>query len=297
MVLCSGTVNSLAFLLTDGKTDMTIHETAAAEMALQNLYRQAGEGRAPKLPAYLESMESCDYPTDEQRQAAEVMASNLRSFMNSSIGNIFRQDDNLTISNNICGVDLKLVKQASPKLLKFYLTFISLKYSQKAFFKSDRPARVLLDEMHIFIDSAPKETGRLAKELTRMGRKDFASSDLVTQGLSELKALDNEVVAGATLRSLLYRQEDHYEMAKILNIPSGPLSRWKNYPSTDKLDWRPGLRSVHNRYYDLFLTFPKIILDITSTQAVDMALKEQIQAETTDVFERVERLRRLRSAN
>lgn len=297
MVLCSGTVNSLAFLLTDGQTNMTIHETAAAELALQNLYRQEEQGRAPKLPDYLDSMENSHYPTDAQRIAAEAMASNLRSFLNSSIGNIFKQDDNLTISDNICGVDLKLVKKASPKLLKFYLTFISLKYSQKAFFKSDKPARVLLDEMHTFIDSAPEETGRLVKELTRMGRKDFASSDLVTQGLPELKALDNEVVAGATLRSLLYRQEDHKEMAKILNIPSGPLNRWQNYPSTDQLNWRPGLRSVHNRYYDLYLTFPEIILDITSTQPVDMALKEQIQAETTDIFERVERLRHLRSAN
>jgi hypothetical protein len=297
MVLCSGTVNSMAFLLTDGQTHLSIHETAAAEMALQDLYRQEGEGAAPKLPAYLESMENCHYPTDEQRRAADGMASNLRSFLNSSIGNIFKEDDNLTISDNICGVDLKLVKQVSPKLLKFYLTFISLKYSQKAFFKSDKPARVLLDELHIFIEYAPKETGRLAKELTRMGRKDFASSDLVTQGLDELKTLDNEVVAGATLRSLLYRQENHEEIAKLLNIPASPLNRWKNYPPTDKLNWRPGLRSVHNRYYDLYLTFPEIILDITSTKPVDMALKEQIQAETTDIFERVELLRRLRSAN
>lgn len=297
MLLCSGTVNSLAFLLTDGRTDLTIHETAAAELALQNLYSGKQEGTAPKMPEYLESIEQSEYPTEEQKRAADSISSNLRSFLSSSIGQIFKKDDNLTISDNICGIDLKLVKQTSAKLLKFYLVFISLKYSQKAFFKSDKPARVLLDELHIFIDSAPDETGRLVKELTRMGRKDFASSDLVTQGLYELKTLDNEVVTGATLRSLLYRKENHREMGEILEIPETPLAKWQAYPSTDNIDWRPGLRFVHDKYYDLYLTFPEVILDITSTQAKDMALKEQIQKKTPDVFERVKELRRLRFSN
>jgi hypothetical protein len=301
VTLLSGTVNSLAFLLTGGKTDLSKispHLQPAAEKALKSLYYVKNpKGDAPLLPDLLTALEKSDYASQEQADAAKFMGANLHSFLDSAVGRVFTRPDNLTLSKGICGVDLKPVEKASSELLKFYLTFISLKFSQLAFFSSDSPARVLMDELHKFVAVAPEIVGKLIIELSRMGRKDFASIDLVTQGLAEIRHIDPEVIDGSTLRSLLYRPGNWDEIGNILEVPTTPLSVWRSYPNPEKnnLNWRPGLRSIHGRYYDLLLKFPELVLDIATTSPNDLALKRKIQERIdNDVFERVNELRKMR---
>jgi hypothetical protein len=190
------------------------------------------------------------------------------------------------LSEGITGVDLKDIDRASPKLLKFYLVFLALRFNNLAFARRN-PARVLLDEMHKFVHVAPEIIGQLISELARMGRKDAAAIDIVTQGISEIDVIEAEVINSMPLRSLLYRPDEHEEIAKRIAMPAGPLRVWRDFPYPMELPWRPALRSVAQQYYNLHLTFPTILRDFADSGPRDLDLKDEIGARTTDVFERL----------
>jgi len=291
--LAGGTVNALAFLLTDGKTDLPIHYAAAAQGALQMLYASPPPGvEAPTLLDLLEELTVSfkELESEPQRIAAKDMMQNLGSFLETTEGRIFARQDNLILSEGITGVDLKEVDRASPKLLKFYLVFLALRFNNLAFARRN-PARVLLDEMHKFVDLAPEVMGRLISEIARMGRKDAAAIDLVTQGIREIDIIEDEVLNSMPLRTLLYRPDGWDDIAKRISMSQGALAKWKNYPYPMALDWRPAMRSVGNEYYDLHLTFPNILLDLAATSPTDLDLKDAIGASTTDPFERLRQFR------
>jgi hypothetical protein len=296
-VLAGGTVNSLAFLLTDGRTELSVHQQAAAQAALQLLYSAPKVGQhAPLLPDFYGEIEQLarDIDNAEQRDACRTMAANLHSFMETTEGRIFTRPDNLTLSEGITGVDLKEVDRASPKLLKFYLVFLALRFNHLAFARRT-PARVLLDEIHKFVAVAPEVIGRLVSELARMGRKDAAAIDIVTQGTREIDAIEAEVINSMPLRSLLYRSDEWDEIAQRINMPPGPLQLWKDFPYPINLPWRPALRSVGPRYYHCHLTFPHLILDLAASGPQDLDLKDEIGARVHDPLERLTLFRERRA--
>lgn len=287
--LAGGTVNALSFLLTDGKTELPVHHAAAAQSALQLLYAAPPEGKeAPTLADLLQELEtsSKELESEPQRKAAHEMTQNLSSFLETTEGRIFARPDNLVLSDGITGVDLKEVDRASPKLLKFYLVFLALRFNHLAFARRN-PARVLLDEMHKFVAIAPDVIGKLISELARMGRKDAAAIDLVTQGVAEIDIIEQEVLNSMPLRTLLYRSDGWDTIAGRIAMPAGPLDIWKRYPYPLNLDWRPAIKSVGQDYYNLHLTFPKILLDLSATGPTDLDLKDQIGATVSDPLERL----------
>ena len=293
--LAGGTVNALSFLLTDGKTDLPIHHSAAAQSALQMLYAVGANGKAaPTLADLLVELENStsELESEPQRAAAREMAQNLNSFLETTEGRIFSRDDNLVLSEGITGVDLKEVDRASPKLLKFYLVFLALRFNHLAFARRN-PARVLLDEMHKFVAIAPDVVGKLISELARMGRKDAAAIDLVTQGVAEIDIIEAEVLNSMPLRTLLYRTDGWDAIANRIAMPSGALALWKSYPYPLNLDWRPAIQCVGQHYYNLHLTFPDLLLDLAATSPEDLDLKDRIGA---DVSAPLERLRLFRYA-
>lgn len=289
-VLAGGTVNSLAFLLTDGNTNLDIHQTAAAQAALQLLYAAPPASQAPTLVDYLKELEGLDIEKKEQREAARGMAANLSSFLDTTEGRIFARADNLILSEGITGVDLKEVDRASPKLLKFYLVFLALRFNHLAFARRN-PARILLDELHKFVAIAPEVMGRLISELARMGRKDAAAIDIVSQGIREIDVIETEVINSMPLRSLLYRGDEWDEIGKRINMPEGPLAIWKEFPYPLNLDWRPAIQSVGPEYYRLHLTFPQLLLDLAATSPEDLDLKDQIAVKVSDPMERLRMFR------
>ena len=201
--------------------------------------------------------------------------------------------NNLTLSQGITGVDLKDVDRASPKLLKFYLVFLALRFNHLAFARRT-PARVLLDEMHKFVAIAPEVIGKLISELARMGRKDAAAIDLVTQGVGEIDIIEAEVLNSMPLRTLLYRSDEWDAIAKRIAMPAGPLEIWKKFPYPLNLPWRPALKSNGPDYYNLHLSFPNILLDLAATSPADLDLKESIRGKTKDVFEQLRLFRQTR---
>lgn len=300
--IAGGTINSLAFLLTDGSTTLNIHQQRVAEDALQMLYGVPDAKReAPTLPDFLEELERADYPSEpEERNAAKMMSSKLHSFLETTTGRVFTRQDNLVLSEGITGVDLKDVDRASPKMLKFYLVFLALRFSHLAFARRN-PARVLLDEMHKFIAIAPDVMGKLISELARMGRKDAAAIDLVTQGIFEIDQIEKEVLNSMPGRSLLYRPDGHNTIAERIAMPPGALEVWRSYPDPTNYPWRPCMRSVGADYYNLYLTFPNILLDLAATGTggmgvmADLDLKEEIGRQFKDPIERLQEFRRRRT--
>jgi len=292
--IAGGTVNALSFLLLDGTKDLSAHETAAAQAALQMLYAKPDPvSPAPTLPDFLTELEAFSKDLDfsePRRHAALIMSQNLHSFLETTEGRIFANEDNLVLSEGITGVDLKEVDRASPKLLKFYLVFLALRFNHLAFARRN-PARVLLDEMHKFVAIAPEVMGRLISELARMGRKDAAAIDLVTQGITEIDIIEAEVLNSMPLRTLLYRPDGWDEIAARISMPAGPLAIWKNFPYPMKLPWRPAIKSVGQDYYNLYLTFPHLLLDLAATSPNDLDLKEDISSRITNPIERLKAFR------
>ena len=287
--LAGGTINALSFLLTDGKTELSIHQAAAAQGALQMLYAAPPKGKeAPTLADFLVELESGakDLASEPQRRAAQEMTQNLNSFLETTEGRIFTRPDNLVLSEGITGVDLKEVDRASPKLLKFYLVFLALRFNHLAFARRN-PARVLLDEMHKFVAIAPDVVGKLISELARMGRKDAAAIDLVTQGVAEIDIIEAEVLNSMPQRTLLYRSDGWEAIANRIAMPAGPLAIWKQYPYPLNFDYRPALKCVGQDYYNLHLTFPNLLLDLSATSPEDLDLKDRIAAAVSDPLERL----------
>ena len=303
-IIAGGTAGAMAFLLTDGSTRLDIHQRRAAEDALQMLYAIPDtERKAPTLPDFLQELDNADYPdSPDDQAAAKYMSAKLHSFLETTSGRIFARQDNLVLSDGITGVDLKDVDRASPEMLKFYLVFLALRFSHLAFAKRN-PARVLLDEMHKFVATAPEVMGRLISEIARMGRKDAGAIDLVTQGIMEIDLIEQEVIDSMPLRSLLYRTDGHDAIAKRIAMPQGVLDTWKAYPNPItpvNMPWRPAMRSVGGDYYNLHLTFPQSMLDLAATgtpagQITDLDLKDEIGLIMKDPIERLNEFRRRRS--
>jgi len=300
-ILVAQTVQSLAFLLTDGNVRLNAHERSAAQSAIQLLYAVPNENeKAPNLADYLVSLEELDFDKKEVNQAAKVMAANLHSFLDTSEGRIFTRPDNLYLSDGISGVDLKEVDKASPDLLKFYLVFISLRFNNLAFARG-RTTGILLNEMHKLVAAFPDVIGTLISELARMGRKDAAFIDIVTQGIKELDTIENEVLNSMQFKSLLYRPDEHIEIAERISLTPGALQKWQAYKNPMGKNYRPGLRLVGDDCFDMFLTFPQSLLDLsgtdTSCRPTDLEIKDQVAMQTKDPFERLKLFREIRSAS
>ncbi len=287
--LSSATLNVLAFLLTDGRTTLEFHESAAAAQALATLYAQPGT-TDPGLPDLLAALRALTAVPREQRRASARMAGNLESFLSTPEGAIFAGPDNVELSPGISGVDLKEIDRAGAKILTFYLVFICLRFLNLAF-ASRTPARILLDEVHRFVAHAPDVMRRLVSEVARMGRKENASIDIVTQGIQEIDVLEEEVVNSMPLRSLLYRADGWQEIAGRIGMPAPALAIWKAFPYPLALPWRPAVRSVGPEYFSVRLTFPQVLLNLADTTPRGLAAKARIGTRSADPFERLRALR------
>jgi len=295
--LVGGTVKALAFLLNDGDITLDAHQKAAAQLTLQSLYIHIDDDReAPTMGDYFQAISNADdyLENQQQKDAAKKMAANLESFLSTTEGRLFTRQDNLILSEGITGVDLKDVMNASEDLLKFYLVFLSLRMAQLAFYRPNK-ARILLDEMHVFVKSFPEVVGGLISGIARMGRKDSGYIDLVTQGIAEIDCIENEVLNSMPLRTLLYRPDGHDEIARRLSMPRGAQDVWGSYPFPEKLAYRPGMRAVGEDWYNLHLTFPPELMALADTSM--LPLKEEIAAQTIDPIKRIELFYAMKEAN
>ena len=301
--LVGGTVSGLTYLFIgkprDGqKFELDMHEEAVANAALQLLYAlPAQDGReAPTLVDLLVELQRGDCAQSEEQRAACVrMAANLDSFLSTTAGRIFSQQNNLVLSEGITGVDIKQLSE-NPTLLKFMLSFLSLRFAQLAYMRT-QPARILLNELHFLADIAPEMLGPLVKGVARMGGKRGASVDLISQEKEEIDSIELGVLNQMVHRTFLYRQKGHEELCERVRMPDAALHKWMAMPAPFNFDWRPAVRGVGNEYYDLRLTYPQVHLDLTGTQPQDLEYKALIEQVTIDPMERLALLRRAKETN
>ena len=290
--IVGGTVEALTFLLTDGDLSLSMHQRSAAQSALQVVYAFPDKNiEAPTLKTFFNVINDEEFQEEllgsqEQREAAKHMASNLFSFLETTEGRLFTRQDNIQFSEGITGIDLNPVLQASKQLMKFYLVFISLRYAQLAYFRPNK-SRILLDEMHKFVEIFPEVMKPLIKGVSRMGRKEHGFIDLVTQGITEIDVIEEEVLNSMPLRTLMYRPDGHDDIADRIKMPHGPLNIWKGFPDPTRFDWRPGIRCTRDAYYNLYHTYPPELLAVVDTS--DLNCKNRIANETLDPLERIYR--------
>ena len=102
-------------------------------------------------------------------------------------------------------------------------------------------------------------------------------------------------------KSLLYRPDEHLEIAQRISLAPGALQKWQAYKNPMGKNYRPGLRLVGDNCFDLFLTFPQTLLDLsgtdTSCKPTDLEIKDQVAMQTNDPFERLKLFRELRNAS
>ena len=298
--LSEQTLAALAFLVTGGRSSLSAFEKAAGEMALQMLYAGVVDPDipgAPHLGDYLEELRRADYfAHDEEAVAARRMADHLESFLNTSVGRRFTEQDNLQLQEGLCALDLKDVLAAGPELVRFYLVFAGLQLAHLAFYASRRPARVLIDELHKFVEVAPDTIGPLASAVARMGRKEAAGLHLVTQDTREIDLIEQAIIDNMPNRQWLYYDGDHGALAARVGMPPGPLARWRAFDYPIGLPYRQAVRRNGRQYHDLTLTFPPLLLDLADTDPWSLDAKRRIEAQERDVFRRLDRFRKAKEA-
>lgn len=285
----STTVQSLAFLLNDGKVTLNDHQTVGAQWALQYLYAVPDDHRlAPTLADYLVELERLDpeYFTSEQMEAAKTMAANLHSFLDTAQGMIFTKQENLTFSPDITGVDLRFIRNISDQLALFYLVFIAMRYNQLAFM-SGKLTRIVLNELHELVRLAPDVIGALASSITRMGAKQRSYLTILSQSTDETEKLDSGILEQMPIRHLLFRRDNWEHIGERLKINTGPLERWKSFPYPIGRPYRESIRAYGDNYYHLHNFLPPFCLNLADSSPEALIHKRTIRLETRDPFERL----------
>ncbi len=281
-----GTVEGLSIILLDQSRELSQAEIAASEKALSSLYKDSEDKTdSPILPDLLNAFNSLDFTNEAQQSAAKVMYNNLYNFLDSSNGKAFQGQDNLQLSKGITGVDLVKIDK---KMLKFYLTFVSLRFAQNAFFNLDSISRIVFNELHEPVAIAPKVVERIVRTVNRMGRKEGSQMQLITQGLAEIRAIDPEILSSSPIRTLLARKDSWGDIGGILDMPSKAIDIWSKYEQNiENLHFRQCMRLINGNWNDLFLSFPSFALDITTTKREERITKHKIEKQYTNIFERM----------
>lgn len=290
--MLTGTVEALAFILTDAP-QLTTAQAAVAQAAFTVMYAVPDATCAqPNFEHLLNTLRLADdYANNEaERIEARRMGDRLESFLSTAEGRVFARPNNFALSEGITGVDLLLVRNKAKRLLKFYLVFLSLAFAQRAFASAHR-SRVLLDELHEYVRAAPEVIKPLITGLARMGRKDGASLDLVTQETDEIDAIERAVINQCPWQTFLYRQADWERIAERTHMPETIRDHWRAYADPRGQAYRPALQRVGDRFFDLHLTFPEALLLLASSDKSDLDAKARIGRETDDPWERLRLLK------
>lgn len=291
--LVSPTIKSLAKIFTDGKPELNIHQISVCEMALQHIYVKASSRRANKAPN-LQDFYNClakfdeKMMNDKQKWARDEVLLNVKSFLDTIIGERFKCDNNLIIKDGLFGADFKRLKDDA-NLMMTYLTFLSLRFGQKALFQQT-PSFITIDELHEFI-RIDKETIRtLCSQIARMGRKERGYINLITQEADDISNLDSSLINQMHIVNLLYSEGNHDKLlTELSSLNNQAFNTWRNYESSYK-NYRAAMVGFGDRWTDSFLTFPMEILALADTSSRGLQLKNSILHRTDAMHDAYDKL-------
>lgn len=277
--LVSPTIKSLARILTDGRTELNVHEIAVCEMTFKLIYqadflKKHGIKQAPNLAHFHLGMTILNERTlnDKQKYARDSVLKNVHSFLGTIIGERFKTDDNLSLTGTIFGADFKKLKD-DPQLLVVYLTFLSLRYGQKALFNKT-PSFIVIDELHEFMRVDRSTIRTLCVQIARMGRKERGYINLITQEVDDIARLDPSLVNQMHITNLLYTETKHQQAREhFAGLNERAFATWSQYQQYYP-GYRAGLIGFGGQYTDAFLTYPTEFLALADTRG-EMLLHKQ----------------------
>ena len=282
-LLVTPTIRAMAKIFTDGRDGLSIHEIAVCEMAFKKIYtkeyiRKNKIKQAPTLNDFYQGLGCIEESSlsDKQKQARDEVLKNIKSFLDTIIGERFKSDDNLTVHDGIFGADFKNLKDDA-QLMLVYMTFLSLRYGQKALFQQT-PTFIIIDELHEFI-RIDKETIRiLCSQVARMGRKERGYINIITQEASDITNLDPALINQMHIVNLLYTESNHDKLREYFaSFNERAFTTWKEYEQ-NQANYRSALIGYGNKWTDSFLTYPKEIMALADTSNATLQIKKKILA-------------------
>jgi len=303
ILFVSSLLKSLAFVLTGGVKSFSKlgpegeHLGARADIALQALYSVGLlQGKpldtAPTFIDYYEVaqllMEQAEDSQD--KKSYKLLLANLNTFLSKSAGRVYdgsRKQLNLT--GDLIGVDFyPLTKSGDAFLSSLYLTSTLLRTAQLAM-ASPKPAYLRLDELHEFTRMDAEQVSVLCNQIARMGAKANAYIMLISQALEDIDLTDG-VSQSMLHKELLYLESGHQNITEVYDIPQKAIDLWRSFPDpkTNKLQYRQSVRFLGDeRFFNLHLTFPQVLLDLGDTSSKSLLIKKEIEKITQDPWERL----------
>jgi len=292
--------HTLSFILVE-KIDLNQAEVAVVETTFKHLYENYEDNKKKPtfkdLYACIKELPKRSKLNENEKKVAKVIMHNIDSFNKSQIGKKISEQKTIDITSNICGIDFKpLIESKNGMLITFYLTFLLLNFMQKIQ-KKGSIAFLRIDELHAFTQQ--KHSGKIETKdiianailwISRMGRKEGASVDLITQAPEDLNVATG-VKEQMHFKNLLYLNEGYDIVEEAFpQIPKKAMALWKGYQNPNELKYRQQILSIGDKAHDIVLSFPRELLLLISTNPLVLRYKEEIGKTTTDHFERIETL-------
>ena len=286
------TATALTMLLTP-KPALDQFELTATQLAIQGLYREDAPDAEPDLGHLHQRLLAIDHKQAAIPKAARRLGAHLGAFLESAEGRRLMELPQLSIKAGAVGCDLGKIKEKTPRMLKFYLIFVALRYSQLAF-ANNNPAEIVLDEMHEFVRQAPDVIGALIDGIARMGRKHANYINLITQEESEIEAIGASVLNQTLRKCLLYKQSGHAALGERIAMPADACRAWRAWRNPLSLSHRYALECTDGeQWHELLLRFPEEIAILSRTDPLSLDCKRIISAECKDPIERIRRCREM----
>ncbi len=281
-----------------------------AQAAMLALYAPGAErsgSAAPNLQDYFFAMETIGQSgllKPPQQKAADAMLAHLEAYLDTEVGKIFKQDNNLSIEAGIVGIDFEPLRE-NEALYRAFLTFVCMRFGQLTF-TSEHPSRVLLEEVHNAKGIDPKAISKLARDVALMGRKASAAIELSGQDISQFQFADKSNKSDTDSQidyvQLFYTKKYHADVAETYGLPEPVLTTWKSFqnPKRCSKPYRDILLSLDGHWYEILGSQPEFVLQLvnTSNKAIlnqKALISEQVPPE--QFMERFDRLRAWQASN
>jgi hypothetical protein len=225
---------------------------------------------------------------DHRSEHLKTMLENLSSFLSTSEGSVFTKADTLKFESGLIGIDFgELIRGNAENLSKYLLLFVITRLQQLAFTRPEQTF-IILDEDHEYTAIDRKLMDTVKRQVTKRGRKSAAFINPISQSVEDIAynedgTVNTKVINQMSNFLLLFYGTDHGDLASVFKLPERAETIWKSYPDPvapgRALDYRQGLLARSGEFWDLFITWPKILSDITNTNPDAMQLKARLLSE------------------
>lgn len=273
--------------------DFSITQKVVMDKALERIYQHPGEGDAPTLPTLLDALQQVPLDQARYEEARNVLGENLYDFLSQGIGASFKERDQFVISPVANAIDFD---KFSGELADFFLTFMCTRLANNAFARGRR-SQIVLNEYKVLQEKSPDVIRWITTAIDRMGRKDYVGLTRISQGFAEIRSVDSEVKNSLANCTVLYRADQHAEIAQDLGMPQGLLERWQAFRSPRELKaagYREAIVRENDYWFHLGLKFPAICLKLMDTDPENKAFREMAYAQTRDPYERIALIDRMK---